>query len=141
MKQLFFRIPKSNRRRLSDQVFIQVERFIFDNLILTRNQLGHKVSQRSNEWELNNGVGHVEGTVRKSNRHFRRQMQEALEVFNHGCKRCQQDQTKDCSDQVKEHVGCCNTLGRNIGPHSCNNNRQGCSNIIPKKDRKRTTKI
>ena len=70
MKQLFFRISKSNRRRLGDQVFIQVERFIFDNLILTRNQLGHKVCQSSNEWELDDGIGYIKGSVSKGYGHF-----------------------------------------------------------------------
>ena len=89
---------------------------------------------KPNEWELNDGVGHIEGTVRKSNGHFWRQMQEPLEVFNHGCKKgVNKIKQRIVPIKLKSTWVLCNTLSRNIGPHRSNNNCQGCSDVVPKR--------
>ena len=54
-----------------DKLFVEIKGLVLDNLVFTRDELGYKVGQGSDEWKLYNGVTYVKGTVREGDGHLR----------------------------------------------------------------------
>ena len=119
---------------MGNQIFIQVKWFVFDHFILTRNQFRHKVSQSSNEGELDDGIGNIKGPVSKGYGHLGRQMKSRFKPLNQRCKRNKEDNTDNRTNHVKGNVGTSNTFGSDIGSKRSNNSCNGRSDIITKEN-------
>ena len=51
-------------------MLVEIEGLVLDNLVFTRDEVGYKVGQGSDEWELDNGICNIKGSVGKGNGHF-----------------------------------------------------------------------
>ena len=117
-----------------DKLLVEIEGLVLDNLVFTRDELGYKVGQGSDEWKLDNSICDIKGSVGEGNGHFWSQIECRFKPLNQASERYKEDNTDNRTNHVKGDMSTSNTFGSDIGSKRSNNSCNGRSDIITKQD-------